>query len=47
MRMGNMGYISFNLIFYKRTQRGAEGPPVKIQIRPILMKSKPYVLDYK
>ena len=27
MMMGNMGYIQFNFVFDKGTQRGAMGPP--------------------
>ena len=26
MRMGNMGYISFDIVFYKGAQKMAEGP---------------------
>ena len=42
MRMGNMGYIKFNLVFDKGSP-----PPWKIQIPLILMKFKPYVLATK
>ena len=43
MRMGNMGYIQFNLAFDKGAQRGSEAPlpTVKIHITPILLKFKP------
>ena len=49
MRMGNMGYIQFNVVSDKGAQRGREGPPahLKIHMLPILMKFRPYVLDNK
>ena len=45
MRMGNMGYMLSNLVFIK----GQKVPlsPVKIQIPPIFMKFKPYILEAK
>ena len=49
MRMGNMGYIYFNLVFDKG-HKGAGGSPCplrKADIHPILMKFKPYVLATK
>ena len=46
MRRGNMSYIKFNLVLDKRGGRSPL-PPVKIQIPPILMKFKPYVLVTK
>ena len=45
MRMGNMGYMQFNLVFHKG-QRACP-PTVKIQIPSILMTFKSYALDTK
>ena len=47
MRMGDMGYIYFNLVFDKGHKGGRwfPLPSMKIQIPLILMKFKSYVLD--
>ena len=49
MRMGNMGYIYFNLVFDKGHKGGRRFPcPLwKVDIPPILMKFKPYILATK
>ena len=43
MKMGNMGNIYFDLVFDKGAQWGQK-LTMKIEIRLILMKFKPYVL---
>ena len=49
MEMGNKGYIYFNLVFDKG-HKGAGGSPcplLKVDIPPIVMQLKPYVLSTK